>query len=103
MPSRTLSVMTSAPIARKSSATAISAVLRLSAARPPDSSDTDSSSKKMRGPAGPRRARLVLVAGDELRRLHQRDVARLFLRDPVGVFLALEAREVEGAVFHQLL
>src|SRR5690348_3579357 len=75
----------------KSAATAISALLWVSAARPPPLLSLIFFGRDR------------LLAVDELRRLHQGDVPRFFLRHPVGVLLAFERGGVEGALLHQLL
>src|SRR5258706_14570003 len=45
----------------------------------------------------------LLLARNEACGLHERDMARLFARHPLGVFLAFERSRVEGALRHQLL
>src|SRR5687767_16039768 len=87
MPSRALSVMTIAPKMKKSAATASSALFVRKAGR-------SSPPCAMPGPS---------VAGEEAGGLHQRDVTRLLLGDPVGVLLAGEGGGVERAFLHQLL
>src|SRR5215213_3981742 len=44
----------------------------------------------------------LLLARDEARGLHERDVARLFARYPLGVLLAFEGGRVERALLHQI-
>src|SRR5258708_38115476 len=44
-----------------------------------------------------------LVAGEEFRFAHQRDVPRLLARHPVGVLLALERKGIERALLREPL
>src|SRR5688500_13045806 len=78
--------MTIAPTRKKSAATTISALFWRNAGLP----------------SPPCVMNDLLFAGDETCGLHERDVARLLLRHPVGVLLAGERGGVERAFFHQL-
>src|SRR4051812_14467576 len=82
--------MTSAPSAKKSAATTSSALFWPKAGLPSP-------------PCPPSMPVRLLLLGQEAGSLHQLDVARFFLRHPVGVRLALERRGVERALLHQLL
>ena len=94
MPRRTLSKITIAPSAKKHAAMTISALRRAKRrAGPRLPSDIPPASRAASRCLLP----ACLLAGDEARGLHQRDVARFFARDPVGVLLAVRARSVLNA------
>src|SRR3954469_8452972 len=89
---RRLSTTIRAPIAKIASAPTISA------ARLPNAGCWSDSPAIPLLPKG-----WLLLAADEAGRFHERDVPRFLLRHPVGVLLALEPREVERALLHQVL
>src|SRR5688572_9178253 len=103
MPRRRLSKITIAPSAKKLAAVTISAVRTLNAALPSLPSDMLPPLMKAGAAAPAATAAFRLLAGDELRRLHERNVPRFLARDPVRVLLAFERGLVERTALHQVL
>src|SRR4051812_16102860 len=89
---------------KKSAATAISPLHWLNAARSwPEPSGPPCPATSGPSLIGSGPIALLLLPVDEAGGFHQGDMARLFLRDPVGVLLAFEGGGVERALLHELL